>query len=264
MDMASEASALSEALSDPLPQIKEPPNTVVQLFKGIFNPETALWETSALVRELTGEDEESLAGLDSKLTYAEYMTFLLKRAVVSVGAIEVKSNPDLIDNLIIGDRDALFIGVVNATYGSIREYSMTCRACTETNEIKVDTSTFKSRKVSHDPKELIKVTLKDGSSISLRLPNGGDSIYATKKSKSAPEQNTLLIERCVIWEQSDIPTPSNPLIWAKRLGMADRTALISALTSNQPGPEIEEVNAHCAHCEEPFTMYLDWVSLLFG
>lgn len=264
MDMASEASALSEALAEPLPQIKDTPNTVVQLFKGIFNTETSLWETTALVRELTGEDEEALAGLDIKLIYPEYMSFLLKRAVVSIGAINVAANPDVIDHLIVGDRDSLFIGIVNATYGTTREYQMTCRSCNESNEITVNTGTFKNRDVKHDPKELLKAQLKDGSTISLRIPTGADSIYASKKAKTAPEQNTLLIEKCVVWEQSDVRAPANPLLWAKQLSMADRTTLISVLTANQPGPEIEEVNAHCAYCGEPFTMYLDWVSLLFG
>jgi len=264
MDLASEANALSEAIAEPLPEIRPTPDAVVQLFKGAFNPETSLWETTALVRELTGEDEEALAGLDTKLLYAEYMSFLLKRSVVSIGGINITNNPEVIDNLIIGDRDALFIGVVNATYGTTRDYQMLCRACNESNDIQVDTSTFKNRKVSHDPKELLKVSLKDGSTISLRIPTGADSIYVAKKAKTIPEQNTLLIERCVVWEQSDAKTPANTALWAKKLNMSDRSALVSALTANQPGPEIEEVNAHCAHCEEPFTMYLDWVSLLFG
>lgn len=264
MDMASESSALSEALSDPLPEMTVAPNTVVQLFKGIYNQDTSLWETTAIVRELTGEDEEAIAGLDVKLIYPEYMSFLLKRAVVSVGPIKISEHPDAIDNLIIGDRDALFIGIVNATYGNIRNYQMTCRSCGESNDVTVDTNDFKNREVDHDPKELIKVKLKEGSTVSLRIPTGADSIYASKKAKTAPEQNTYLIEKCVVWEQSEIHAPANPLLWAKKLNMADRTKLISALTTNQPGPEVEEVNAHCAHCEEPFTMYLDWVSLLFG
>ena len=132
MDAKQQADSINSALQEDVPEMKAAPNTVVELIRGIFNDELESWDTTAVVRELNGFDEEALASLDNRtLVYAEYMSALLKRAVVSIGSVMIANNPSVIDNLIIGDRDLLFLGVVEATYGKTREDVFVGLVCPE-------------------------------------------------------------------------------------------------------------------------------------
>lgn len=257
------ASAANAAMADPVPSIDYPPSTSVKLIRGVFNTETGTWEKDAVVRELTGEDEEALATLDAKenLGYGEYLTALLQRAVVSIGSHTVAHNPPLIDDLIIGDRDLLFLGVLRASYGKNREMQMLCGNCEGSNDVTIDLEEdFKYVHKDVDATKPIVVKLKDGSTRSFNYPTSGDSRYASKKAKTTAEQNTYIISRCLI---GDLDRDSRES-WAKKLGLADRKKIIKAITQAQPGPRLEEVKTQCAHCNQDLTVVLDWVSLLFG
>lgn len=264
MSTQTDAQAVNAAISDPVPKIADAPVTTVKLYQGLLNPQTSEWETTAVVSELTGEDEEALAALeaDDDLLYAQYMSALLKRSVKSVGNINIKDNLALIDQLIIGDRDTLFLATVRATYGESREYQVRCPHCTKSNDVFIELSEFPIKGTDKEPGDLIEVKLRNGTLQRFRLVNGGDSQFVSTNAKSIPEQNTILISRCAIFEEGQ--APADALVWAKKLGLKDRSAIINALFEAQPGPEIKEVEAHCAHCEKPFPIALNWASLLFG
>lgn len=260
MDNKQQADALNKALEEDVPKITKAPQPVVELIRGVFNKETDSWETTAVVRELNGFDEEAIASIDSKkMVYPEFMSFLLKRAVVKIGSIEVASNQGIIDQLIIGDRDLLFLGLIEATYGKRREYQVTCASCESSNDVFVSMDEFKRKEPKFDVRETLPVTLSDGSVVNFRLPNGADSQHIAKKAKTTAEQNTLMLARCVIAEKG-----INTEEWAKGLNLKDRSTLIKTVMDSQPGPEIGEVNAQCATCGEDLNIVLDWASLLFG
>lgn len=260
MDITQQADALNKALEDEVPKIKEAPQPLVELIRGAFNKETDSWETFATVRELNGFDEEAIASIDSrKMVYPEFMSFLLKRAVLRIGNMDVQENPSIVDHLIVGDRDLLFLGIVEATYGKTREYQVNCQSCGASNDVFVSMDEFKRKEPTFDVKEAFSVTLSDGSTVSLRLPNGFDSQQIAKKAKTTAEQNTMMISRCVLAEKG-----RNNEDWAKSLSLKDRNLLIKELAEKQPGPVIGEVNAQCATCEADLNIVLDWASLLFG
>lgn len=260
MDAAQQADVLNAALEGKTPEIRQAPNTVVDLMCGLFNKETNSWETRATVRELNGFDEEALASLDSKnIVYAEYMSALLKRAVISVGSLVVAERPAMLDELIIGDRDLLFLGIIEATYGKTREYEVRCQSCQASNDVIVSLDEFERKQPKQDPQVPMKFTLSTGQEVELRLPNGLDSQVTSKKAKNVAEQNTLILARCII--NTEI---KNTVDWAKGLGIKDRSMIIKALLDNQPGPQIGEVNAQCATCGEDLNIVLDWASLLFS
>ncbi len=264
MGTQQDALAIAAAISDPVPRIVATPNTTLELICGIFNEATKEWETTAVVKELTGEDEEALAALDSNddLLYAQYMAALLKRSVVSVGNTKINDKPDAIDDLILGDRDSLFLATVRATYGENREYEINCPHCKQSNDVLIVMSDFPVKKPKHNPQEPLVVTLRNGTKQKFRLVSGKDSQIVGKKAKTIPEQNTILISRCAVWDNGN--KPDNVEKWAKDLGMKDRAVIIDKLLEAQPGPEIKEVEAHCAHCEKLFPIALNWASLLFG
>lgn len=257
-NVAAQADALNEALSDPVPEMEPAPDTIVNLIRGVYNSELDTWETTAVVRELNGHDEEALSSQNNNSTvYAEYMSFLLRRAVVSIGSVLVKDNPGVIDELIIGDRDKLFLGVIKATYGENREYQVICNSCSGSNDVLVSVDEFPVKEAKHNVREPLTITLKNGKEVQFRLPNGLDSQIVARKGKTTPEQNTIMLSRCVIGID-------NGAEWAKNLNMADRSEIITTLLDAQPGPQIGEVKAQCAHCSEDMIVLLDWASLLFG
>lgn len=257
------AESANAAIADPVPVINSTPNTSVKLIRGVLNGATGDWEKDAVVRELTGEDEENLAALDSKedLSYGEYLSHLLQRAVVSIGSMTVSNNPDLIDELIIGDRDLLFLGVIRATYGRAREMQMICGTCDQSNDVTIDLEEdFKVTETTIDISKPVAVQLRDGQTLHFNYPTTGDSRYAVKKGKTTAEQNTYIIARCLIGEQDRDSRES----WAKKLSIVDRKKIVKAINQAQPGPRMEEVKTQCAHCDTELTVLLDWVSLLFG
>lgn len=261
--LSSLANAANSAIAESAPTIDNSPDTTVTLLKGVLNTETNDWETAAQVRELTGEDEESLAALDAKeeLSYGDYLNELLKKAVVTIGSMSIASNQHLIDELLIGDRDLLFLGVVRATYGKSREMQLNCGTCGKSNDVTIDlVDDFKVDKVDVDLTKPINVVLKNGETYSFNYPTSGDSRYAAKKGKTAAEQNTYIIARCLINTMDRESRES----WAKKLNIADRKKITKAITSVQPGPQMEEVETQCAHCDTNLTVVIDWVSLLFG
>jgi hypothetical protein len=260
----SETSAANAAIADPVPHINDAPQTTVELLKGIYNVETNTWETHAQVRELNGEDEEALASITSKksLSYAEYMSALLSRSVLKIGDIDVEGNSGLIDQLIIGDRDLLFIGTVKATYGRVRDLEVTCSNCDATNYVSLNLDDDFAVERPKNPLYIpIEVSLKDGSVVKLNYPTGADSLYVAKKAKTTAEQNTLMLSRCAVWDSNP---PRDKEQWAKSLNLGDRGKLVKALSTDPPGPKMEEVNTQCANCGETLLIVMDWVSLLFG
>lgn len=260
----SDTSAANAAIAEPAPSINNAPNTSVELMKGLYNLETDQWETTALVRELNGEDEEAIASLTSKknLSYSEYMSSLLARSVLYIGDIEVNGNASLIDQLMVGDRDLLFIGTVRATYGRVRELEAVCNQCESNNYVTLNLDEdFKMVEPTRDLREPLEVKLKDGTLVKLNYPTGADSMYVAKKAKTSAEQNTLMLARCSVWDSNP---PKDREAWAKSLNLGDRGKLVRALSTDPPGPKMEEVKTQCANCKEDLVILMDWVSLLFG
>lgn len=259
-----DAQAFNNSLKSQAPQMVPANSTTVKLIRGIQNPLTGEWQDECQVRELTGEDEEALSTQDAKvnLSYSEYMSMLLRRSVISIGDIVVADAPDVIDSLIIGDRDILFLGTIQATYGRYKELIATCGSCNESSDIKVDLKDdFKVDAKDQDLRKPLEITLKNGETILLNYATGGDSQYVNKKAKTTAEQNTLMLARCAIFKDN---APADREDWARKLSLADRNKMVKALLNNQPGPQMEVVKTQCANCKADMPLALDWVSLLFG
>jgi hypothetical protein len=230
------------------------------------DPETGEWQDVAIVEEMTGEDEEALDRLSTKtkdLSYADYTSALLARAVTSIGTLRVQDDPSVLDNLIIGDRDLLFLGVIKATYGNVRTFWVLCPNCNEKNEVRVNLDEdFSMVEPTGDLTVLREVVLKDGTSVKIRYLTGKDAKEIAAYGDSPSAQNTAIIVRSVSWD--DDRSTGVKEKWAKALSLADRKMLVHTVLDDQPGPSLEEVNAPCAYCDDDITMVLDWVSLLFS
>lgn len=254
-----EINSIDHMLQDPPPEMGTPPDTTVELIYGL--PGIGGRQRIAVVREMTGEDEEYMASLGERteLTYSEYLSQLLRRTVVSIGDVDVQKTPAALDELIVGDRDLLFLGMVKATYGATREFTVICRSCEEENSLVIDIDKDFPVEGNKDVAEKpVTVKLRNGKTVTLRIPTSEDSRIVSKRGKTVAEQNTLMLSRTVDIDVAD------PEAWARSLGVADRKALVDALMTMKVGPKVEEVNDPCAHCGETISVMLDWVSLLFG
>jgi len=266
MMTSDDADAINAASAEPVPEVGSAPESIVHLIRGIReDAETGgVWHDVAEVRELTGEDEEYLASIENKkgLTYSEYMSALLARATVRIGGLAVNNDPRIVDKLILGDRDLLYLNIVRATYGQTRTIRMRCKECNESNDVEIDLDEdFPLLEHDFDPKHGIDVETSKGV-VNLRLPNGEDTVTVQKSTKNDAELNTAMIARCASWPNGQ--GPEDREAWARKLNIADRRALVTSLLSAQVGPQIGEVKTQCAVCDEDMSIMLDWVSLLFG
>lgn len=264
MSTVDDADAFNEAIKEPAPSISHPQSVLVELHRGLINPLSGEWQTTAEVRELNGEDEEFLASLENnkKLTYAMYVNTLVTRATLKIGDIEVRSSKSVIEDLIIGDRDTLLLAIVKATYGPERTFKVTCQTCRASNDITINLDDdFPIRKPSVDLRTPFTIKLKDGHIAKFRYPVGADNI-AMGKADSVAQQSTILIARCVILP--DTKDSSYNESWAKSLGLKDRNNILQQLLGQQVGPDLREVNTQCASCSADINVNIDWVSLLLA
>jgi hypothetical protein len=267
MSTSTEADFINSAAADPAPAISPPLSTEIELLRGLgekHDDGSETWHDVAYIRELTGADEEVLAGLETKkgLTYTEYMNALLERSVLRIGSLDVAKFPGLMNKLILADRDMLFLGVVRATYGVSKDIRVQCPHCSASNDVSLDLDgDFPIRRPDFDLRDTIKVNTQQGV-IQLRLPNGEDAIEAQKKAKTDADLNTAMIGRCAVFEEGEAPLDRNE--WARSLNIGVRKKLINTLLSVQLGPDLEGVDAQCAACGESMPLMLDWVSLLLG
>lgn len=265
MSVQSEAASVNDAIKDPVPELRKSESLIVTLQRGLVDPVSGLWQTEAEVREMTGEDEEYMSGIEAKgsVSYSDYMVSLLKRTVVRIGKVNVFETPAVLDNISIGDRDILFLGVIRATYGSSKEFQATCPHCDEDNDVSINLDEdFQLREPNVDLRSPMVIKLRNGKTIKVRVPTTGDSSSIAKKSVTASEQNTLMISRCAIWEDGE--QPQNIEKWAKSLNVADRNKIVKAVLDVKAGPKLEEVKVPCAHCDQEMVIRIDWISLLLS
>lgn len=265
MSTQSDASALNDAIKDPVPSLRPSESLIVTLQRGLIDPVSGIWQTEAEVREMTGEDEEYMSGIEAKgtVSYSDYMVALLKRTVVRIGKLSIVDSPNVLDNISMGDRDILFLGVIRATYGVSKEFQATCPHCDKDNDISMNLEEdFPVQEPNVDLRSPIEIKLRNGKTVRLRVPTTGDSSSIGKKSQTASEQNTFMIASCSVW--GDGEQPQNVEKWAKSLNVADRNKIVKAILDVKAGPKLEEVKVPCAHCDQELIIRIDWISLLLS
>lgn len=198
--------------------------------------------TTAEVRELTGKDEEYI--LKSGTIAKAYHT-LLERAVVKVGNEPVTES--LLDQLLIGDRDALMLGIYRATFGDTAELPTFCDGCETFKSVALNVVSDIATKILVDPiadrnfivkgrKHEYLVTLPTGTT-QREIVNNTD--------KTRAELETILFNQCVL------EIDGNPIIGkaqVQNIGLQDRRAISQAITDRNPGPQLDDTTITCPDC----------------
>src|SRR6185437_7822650 len=92
---------------------------------------------NVVVRELTGEDEEALARAVRGGNFFHYIDTLLERGTVAIGNHREQADVrKQLKSLLVGDRDAVVLGIRRATYGDdIEIKDWICPSCGEESNI---------------------------------------------------------------------------------------------------------------------------------
>jgi hypothetical protein len=259
-----ELAKAKEAVAGDVPLMSQPPETTVSLFRGLWQNGT--WRIDAEVHELSGEDEEIVARAMNADDTLNFVNAMLQQGVERIGAIDLRSLPAgerlaLLDTLLVGEKELLFLRILAATFGDERSVVTVCPECKSQMEVTFSLSEIGTRKLEDPQRTAYEFKLRDGSVLEYRLVTGADQYEATKRRGAlTPEQNTIMLSRCILSVNGK--TLVDPLHYARSLGAGDRRKLLLDINANQPGPFFEEVKLPCTECGVEATFLPGWADLL--
>lgn len=212
----------------------------------------------AVIREMNGFDEEAMAHAMKSTKPMAFLDEALRRCVVQIGEHEV--NERMLDNLLVGDRNWLIIGIRRATYGDEWETGFTCPKCKSDSDVIFDLASDFDMKTVDSP--IIEFELsKSGSKVKARFPNGEDqkAMMGSSQGTTIPEVNSILLSRCLLEVDGEevIDMAQEPEQFVRSMSTADRREAIREITLNQPGPDLGEVKFPCASCGQETLVALD-------
>jgi hypothetical protein len=248
--------------SNDLPEIEDPEGDLVELPGGL------VWGgqvyRQATVRELNGSDEEALSRAMKSNDAFHFLDVVIQRGTETVGG--QRATPELLGNMLIGDRDELLIAIRAATYGD--EFAIEgwkCPHCNGETDLKFSLMNDLERVRLENPLEesQFEVTLRKGGKAVVRFPNGLDQKAASNKDWTASERNSELLRRCVRTIERDgktIRIPERPSE-INRLSIPDRQAILKEITEKQPGPRYMAVTFKHDECQKDVTLALGVVDM---
>lgn len=247
------------------PLIPEPPNTMVTLFRGYFDG--TRFRAEAHVKELSGADEEGIARMMGASAPAQYMNAVLAYGVSQLGNVDLEKHTvaeriGMLDTLLIGEKELLFLHTLRVTYGDQREVTVKCMACEALNEVFFSiTDDIPIKPLDEPERTLFDFETHSGQRIEYRLVTGADDAEAARKpNTSGPEANTIILSR--VLETVNSRAVVDPVRYVRGLSGGDRRGWMRELTSKQPGPYFEEVKLPCATCGAESLFRPSWADLL--
>lgn len=245
------------------PSIPTIPNGLFTLPVGIVVEDKVYRDIE--VRELTGEHEERLSKYRRSNDPAKWYSALLSCGLVKVGPHDAEQ---LLDQMIVGDRDFALLAIREATYGDEVEITDAfCPACGETFETTVTVSSIPITRLSSPADAQFSVPLRKGGKATVRLPNGADQMaYLEDPDLTDAERNSILLSRVVLSmtvDGNEMSLAGFPSL-VRSLGVADRKAILAAIDERMPGPRYDEVTAEHEDCGNSVPVPLGLVSMFPG
>lgn len=253
------------AIVGDMPLMDAPPDTQVKLCRGLFQGNGFV--TNAEIKELSGDDEEYIARSLASSDSLSLVNAMLIYGVLSIGSVDLRTKPPAerigyINQLLVGDKELLFLRILQVTFGDERVVETICPVCEKRIEVVYHISKdIPIRELTEPERSTYEFTLRNGDRLEYRLVTGDDQTEATKRRASMlPEQNSILLSRCVI-SLNGRPL-LDPLHFAKALSAGDRRNLLKEINRHQPGPHFEEVKLPCAECGVESGFAPAWADLL--
>lgn len=241
-DLINEVLTAAEQPAEKTVTITPPSDTRVDLPAGYITPDGEVLRV-AEVRELNGRDEEAIGKSGGG---AKAYSVILSRATVSIGG--QPATEELLDSLLLGDRDALLLGIYKATFGHEAELPGICDSCEDIKLVQVDLNTSVETKVLVDPIEdrVFKVEGRNHE-YTVALPTGvAQKELIALGEKSVGEKNTSLLKNTVL-EIDGSPVIGKAQI--QDMGIMDRNTIATEIGSRLPGPQFEDITLSCPDCD---------------
>lgn len=252
--IAEEAFNEAETTTSTTATILVPSDTVVNLPGGYISATGEVYRT-AEVRELTGRDEEAIIRNGQ---YFKVFSTLLQRGTVSLGPDEPSEFS--IDNLLIGDRNALMLGIYRATYGNTADLGAYCDGCKDIKTVQIDINTDIKTKTLMDPVRDRSFTIKGRrNEFLVTLPTG----KTERQIASSTEANNVEALSALL-ETTILEIDGRPVLTRKQvqdLGVADRHTIAEAIASKEVGPIFDDIKVECPDCGGEVRVGVDLASL---
>jgi hypothetical protein len=264
------AGILSDVSTGDKPDLDVPADDLVELPGGLLKDDKLI--RTAIVRELTGEDEEALARASQSLNAFHFIDRLLQCGVVRIGDLPPGRTEELLKELLVGDREALILGIRRSTYGNTIEIKdWKCPSCGGTTELSLEIEHIPSKILDSPRTELVfLVALRNGRQAHVRLANGSDQTALFEDaSLTQTERETILLSRCIVSitdaNGNTVPMAGFPSM-ARTLSIPDRHKVLKELSSRQPGPKYDDIVIKHQTCgnEVPVTLGIGDLFLDFG
>ena len=259
-DKQSEIMQAKEAIAGPVPLIPNLPESVLMLPRGLFYE--GAWKRKLILKELTGQDEEALAKTRDP---ADFFDIVVALGVERLGDLEMdefsqSERVAMFQQLLIGERDQIFLGVLRATFGDERTLGYTCTLCGSKQELILSlTDDFKAKQIDDLTTDTHTMSTSKGEVIEYRLATGADQADAlSKKGATQAEQNSIVLSRVIT--AVDGKDVFDAMVFVRRMGIRDRQALLEDLVAKQPSIDLE-VTTDCSSCGGSQTLSLGWADL---
>ena len=229
------------------PKIVPPSDTTVHLPGGYINDAGEVFRT-AEVRELNGKDEEAISKCN---TIGKALSTVLERGTVTIG--NQTASAKMLDQLLIGDRDAIMLGILRVTFGNDVDVPVFCSGCESFKDVSVSIKDDIKTKELEDPinDRAFSMDTKLGPVI-VRLPTGVvHKELLNNADKTVAELNTIILEKTII-SINDMPVVSKSQVQA--LSIVDRRAITDEINKRVPGPQFEDTTVTCPDCESEVTV----------
>ena len=250
------------AVKSPLPSAPLPPDDLVTLPGGLVHKGKVL--RHAVVRELTGEDEERLARALQSTNIFHVLDVLLSCGVEKVGDLGPEDSQKILPDLLVGDRDEIILGIRRATYGDdVEVFGWTCPQCSKTTDkitfnLTEDVERVKLKDPAGD--STFTVSLRNGASAVCRLANGAvQTAVFDDPDLLAPQRDDIMLSKCV--ETYTDKTGQAHLIagfpsMVRRMSPPDRRKILLELAKRQPGPRYNEIKFKHDECGKEVALAL--------
>lgn len=237
------AKALTPEDTTPEPAKIVPPSSIQVDLPGGYITSTGEVCRTATVRELNGKDEEAInrSGSNNKV-----FGTILQRGTLTLG--EESATEAMLDSLLVGDRDAITLGIYRATFGDTAELGAWCGGCGDQKVVQVDVLQDIKTKVLIDSINDRTFTVKGRSQeFVVTLPTG----KVQKRLIAAIEENpseatTILLEGTVLAIDGRQVLSKTQV---QNLGIMDRRLIADEISKRTPGPQFEDLAISCPDCE---------------
>ena len=254
--------AVSKVLKSPLPDPELPPDDRVTLPGGFVHKGRLV--KHAVVRELTGEDEEALARAIRNPNPFHFYATLLRCGVDRLGDLSPEETRDVLPDLLMGDCDEIILGIRTATYGDdVEVFGWLCPACGK----KVDKLSFSlsgdvDRITMKDPagETTFDVKLRKGASARVRLASlSVQTAVHEMPDLLTPQRDDILLSKTMesftdVHGQSHIIALAPSVV--RRMSAPDRRKVLLELSKRQPGPRYNEIKFKHDECGDEVTLAL--------